>query len=129
MGLGSRDVKVAVLGPGAVGGVLAVGLVRAGVQVVCVARPDTAKVIASSGLTLRHGSQEAETVRPEATTELRESVDLLLVTEAAVDRTRRGHADPVAAGAEIVADRGDEAEPDAQFGDVDISRRSAAARQ
>lgn len=72
--------KVAVLGPGAVGGVLAVGLVRAGVQVVCVARPDTANVIASSGLTLRHGSQEAETVRLEATTELRESVDLLLVT-------------------------------------------------
>jgi 2-dehydropantoate 2-reductase len=73
-------VKVAVLGPGAVGGVLAVGLVRAGVSVICVARPDTANVIASSGLTLRHGSQEAETVRPEATTELRECVDLLLVT-------------------------------------------------
>jgi 2-dehydropantoate 2-reductase len=73
-------VKVAVLGPGAVGGVLAVGLVRAGVPVVCVARPDTANVIASEGLTLRHGPQEAETVRPEATTELRERVDLLLVT-------------------------------------------------
>ena len=72
--------KVAVLGPGAVGGVLAVGLVRAGVPVVCVARPDTANLIASSGLTLRHGSQEAETVRPEATTELHECVDLLLVT-------------------------------------------------
>ncbi|MGZ4393647.1 MAG: ketopantoate reductase family protein, partial [Gaiellaceae bacterium] len=72
--------KVAVLGPGAVGGVLAVGLVRAGVSLVCVARPDTANVIASSGLTLRHGSQEAETVRPEATTELRECVDLLFVT-------------------------------------------------
>jgi 2-dehydropantoate 2-reductase len=73
-------VKVAVLGPGAVGGVLAVGLVRAGVPVVCVARPDTADLIASEGLTLRHGRQEAEIVRPEATSDLRERVDLLLVT-------------------------------------------------
>jgi 2-dehydropantoate 2-reductase len=72
--------KVAVLGPGAVGGVLAVGLVRAGVPVVCVARPDTANLITSEGLTLRHGRQETETARPEATSQLRERVDLLLVT-------------------------------------------------
>jgi 2-dehydropantoate 2-reductase len=70
---------VAVLGPGAVGGVLAAGLVRAGVHVVCVARPDTARVIASEGLSLRHG-QEVETARPEAATQLREPVELLLVT-------------------------------------------------
>jgi 2-dehydropantoate 2-reductase len=72
--------KVAVLGPGAVGGVLAVGLMRAGVPVVCVARPDTANLITSEGLTLRRGRQETETVRPEATSQLRERVDLLLVT-------------------------------------------------
>jgi 2-dehydropantoate 2-reductase len=70
---------VAVLGPGAVGGVLAVGLVRAGVRVVCIARPDTAAVIASEGLSLKHG-REVETARPEALTELREPVGLLLVT-------------------------------------------------
>jgi 2-dehydropantoate 2-reductase len=70
---------VAVLGPGAVGGVLAVGLVRAGVRVVCIARPDTAELIGSKGLTLRHG-QKAETARPDAATELREPVELLLVT-------------------------------------------------
>ena len=70
---------VAVLGPGAVGGVLAVGLVRAGIRVVCIGRPDTANLIRSEGLTLRHG-QEVETARPEAITELREPVDLLLVT-------------------------------------------------
>ena len=70
---------VAVLGPGAVGGVLAVGLVRAGLRVVCIARPDTAELIASQGLSLRHG-QEVETVRPETTAELREPVELLLVT-------------------------------------------------
>jgi 2-dehydropantoate 2-reductase len=72
--------KVAVLGPGAVGGVLAFGLVRAGVPVVCVARPDTANLITSEGLTLRRGRRETQTVRPEATSELRERVDVLLVT-------------------------------------------------
>jgi len=72
-------VTVAVLGPGAVGGVLAVGLVRAGVRVVCIARPDTAELIRSVGLTLRHG-QGVETARAEAVTELREPVELLLVT-------------------------------------------------
>jgi 2-dehydropantoate 2-reductase len=59
--------------------VIAVGLERAGVPVVCVARPGTADVIGSDGLTLRHG-EEVETVRPEVTTDLRESVELLLVT-------------------------------------------------
>jgi 2-dehydropantoate 2-reductase len=72
-------VTVAVLGPGAVGGVLAVGLLRAGVRVICVARPDTADLIASQGLSLRHG-QTSETVQPEAVSELLEPVDLLFVT-------------------------------------------------
>ncbi len=71
--------RVAILGPGAVGGVIAVGLERAGVPVVCVARPNTADLIRSEGLTLRHG-EEVETVRPEVATELREPVELLLVT-------------------------------------------------
>jgi 2-dehydropantoate 2-reductase len=70
---------VAVLGPGAVGGVLAVGLVRAGVRVVCIARPETAALIASEGLSLRH-LETTETERPEATSNLREPVELLLVT-------------------------------------------------
>ena len=70
---------VAILGPGAVGGVLAVGLVRAGVRVICVARPDTADLIASQGLSLRHG-QGSETVHPDTTSELLEPVELLLVT-------------------------------------------------
>jgi 2-dehydropantoate 2-reductase len=74
-----KDVTVAVLGPGAVGGVLAVGLTKAGVRVVCIARPDTAATIGSQGLSLRHG-QEVETAWPEATIELREPVELLLVT-------------------------------------------------
>jgi 2-dehydropantoate 2-reductase len=72
-------VTVAVLGPGAVGGVLAVGLANAGVRVVCIARPDTAALIESEGLTLKRGDSLV-TARPEAVTELEERVDLLLVT-------------------------------------------------
>jgi 2-dehydropantoate 2-reductase len=78
MGL-SKEATVGVLGPGAVGGVLAVGLARAGVRVVCIARPDTANAIGSNGLTLKH-LDDVETARPDVTTELVEPVDLLLVT-------------------------------------------------
>ncbi len=70
---------VAILGPGAVGGVLTVGFMQAGVQVVCIARPDTAEVIRSEGLSLRQG-QNVQTVRPQVTTGLQGPVDLLLVT-------------------------------------------------
>jgi 2-dehydropantoate 2-reductase len=73
------DVTVAILGPGAVGGVLTVSFMGAGIRVVCLARPDTANLIRSEGLTLRQG-QKVETVRPAVTTELREPVELLLVT-------------------------------------------------
>jgi 2-dehydropantoate 2-reductase len=68
-------VTVAVLGPGAVGGVLTVGFVQAGVRVVCVARPKTAALLTSEGLSVNE-----RTVWPEVTTELREPVELLLVT-------------------------------------------------
>jgi 2-dehydropantoate 2-reductase len=71
--------RVAILGPGAVGGVLTVGFVQADVPVVCIARPDTADLIRSEGLTLRQG-QNVQTVRPEVTTGLQEPVELLLVT-------------------------------------------------
>jgi 2-dehydropantoate 2-reductase len=70
---------VAILGPGAVGGVLAAGFLEHGVRVVCVARPATADLIASEGLTLRQGSN-AQVWRPEVATDLRERVELLLVT-------------------------------------------------
>jgi 2-dehydropantoate 2-reductase len=72
-------VTVAVLGPGAVGGVLAVGFVDAGVDVVCIARPATAEAIRSGGLTLKR-AETVKTIRPRVETELREPVELLLVT-------------------------------------------------
>jgi 2-dehydropantoate 2-reductase len=71
--------RIAVLGPGAVGGTMAVRLARAGAKLVCVARAATAAAIRSEGLTLRHGS-ETMTERPEAAERLDEPVDLLLVT-------------------------------------------------
>ena len=84
---------VAVLGPGAVGGVLAVGLAASGQDVVCVARPETAAAIRREGLTLVHDDGELS-VRPEAVEALEEPVELLLVgvkamqLEPALDRIR-----------------------------------------
>lgn len=86
--------KVAILGPGAVGGVVAAGLMKAGVDVVCIARPATADVIRSEGLTLKRGA-ELETVRPAVVTELNVPVELLLVTvkaPALEDALERVHA-------------------------------------
>jgi 2-dehydropantoate 2-reductase len=72
-------VTVAVLGPGAVGGVMAVGFMDSGVDVVCIARPATAAAIRSGGLTLQR-AETVKTARPRVETELRDAVELLLVT-------------------------------------------------
>jgi 2-dehydropantoate 2-reductase len=69
---------VAVLGPGAVGGALAVHLSRAGQRVVCVARRETAEPIVAQGLTLELGEQEV-TAWPEVVELLGDPVDLLVV--------------------------------------------------
>lgn len=84
---------VAVLGPGAVGGLLAARLAASGERVVCVARPEAAEAVRHEGLTVVHEGVEV-TVRPEAVEELAEPVELLLVTvkamhlEEALDRVR-----------------------------------------
>jgi 2-dehydropantoate 2-reductase len=70
---------VGVLGPGAVGGTLAVRLALGGARVVCVARPETADSIIHHGLTLEVGDEEL-TARPETVELLAEPVDVLLVT-------------------------------------------------
>jgi 2-dehydropantoate 2-reductase len=72
-------VTVAVLGPGAVGGVMAAGFMGAGVPVLCIARPGTAALIRSQGLSLRRG-ETSQVVHPDVATELDEPADLLLVT-------------------------------------------------
>jgi 2-dehydropantoate 2-reductase len=71
-------VTVAVLGPGAVGGTLAVRLALAGRQVRCVARADTAAAIREEGLTLRAPDGEAH-VDLAAGDRLEKPVDVLLV--------------------------------------------------
>jgi 2-dehydropantoate 2-reductase len=70
---------VAVLGPGAVGGVFAVLLARAGVRVVCVAPPAATTAIRRDGLVLVRRGSELH-AQPEVAEELREPVDFLLVT-------------------------------------------------
>jgi 2-dehydropantoate 2-reductase len=70
---------VAVLGPGAVGGSLAVRLANADVHVVCVAHSEAAGLIALAGLVVE--SQEGtSTARVEVVEHLAKPVELLLVT-------------------------------------------------
>jgi 2-dehydropantoate 2-reductase len=75
---------VAVLGPGAVGGALAVRLALAGEDVVCIAHHETAKAIEREGLTLDHDGSVL-LAQPRVVEELSEPVDLLLVTTKATD--------------------------------------------
>jgi 2-dehydropantoate 2-reductase len=70
---------VAVLGPGAVGGSLAVRLALAGAKVVCVAQRESVALIALAGLVVE-APEGTLTARLEAAEQLARPVDLLLVT-------------------------------------------------
>jgi 2-dehydropantoate 2-reductase len=69
----------AVLGPGAVGGSLAVRLANAGVSVVCVAHPEAAGLVALAGLVVE-SPEGTLSARLEVVERLVKPVDLLLVT-------------------------------------------------
>ncbi|MFH8237452.1 ketopantoate reductase family protein [Streptomyces sp. NPDC018321] len=90
-----RPWTVAVLGPGGVGGLLAALLARAGHRVICLAGPATAAALREDGLRVRSAQFDDFSVRVEAATELREPVDLCLVTvkstrlEAALEKVPR----------------------------------------
>ena len=71
--------RLAVLGPGGVGGFLAAVLTRAGQDVVVVGRDATARVIASDGITVTSARLGGFIARPQAVCALRSSVDVLLV--------------------------------------------------
>ena len=71
--------SVAVLGPGAVGGSLAVRLTSAGVRVVCVAHAEAVGLIALAGLVVE-SPEGTLTARMEVVEQLARPVDLLLVT-------------------------------------------------
>ncbi|MFI9605366.1 ketopantoate reductase family protein [Streptomyces sp. NPDC052043] len=87
-----RPWTVAVLGPGGVGGLLAALLSRAGHRVICLAGDATARSLRESGIRVRSGQFGDFTAEVEADTELREPVDLCVVTvkhtslDAALDR-------------------------------------------
>jgi 2-dehydropantoate 2-reductase len=104
-------VRVAVLGPGGVGGFVAAALARAGTSVTVVAREETAARIAADGLhvdSVRLGSFDA---RPLAAATLDAPVDVLVVAvkapalDAALDRihTSAGLVVPLLNGLEHVA--------------------------
>jgi 2-dehydropantoate 2-reductase len=70
---------IAVLGAGGVGGFVAAALTRAGVDVVVVARPETATAVAARGLVVRSAVLGEFDARPRAVTELDEDVNVLIV--------------------------------------------------
>jgi 2-dehydropantoate 2-reductase len=72
-------VRVAVLGPGGVGGLVAGALARAGTDVTVVAREGTAAAIASGGLHIESVRLGRFTVHPPAVAELEVPVDVLIV--------------------------------------------------
>ncbi|WP_433665349.1 ketopantoate reductase family protein [Nocardia sp. CA-128927] len=83
---------MAVLGPGGVGGLVGALLAQDGHRVIFLGGPETVRTVREHGMHVRSGMFGDFTVKAEADTELREPVDLCLVTvkqnvlDAAVDR-------------------------------------------
>ncbi|WP_219419885.1 ketopantoate reductase family protein [Pseudonocardia nigra] len=77
---GLASLRVAVLGPGGVGGLLAGLLARAGATVTCLAGADTAAVLNRQGLRIDSGRFGSFTVPVRAAGRLAEPVDVCLVT-------------------------------------------------
>jgi 2-dehydropantoate 2-reductase len=71
--------KIAVLGPGGVGGLLVGALERAGEETIVVARESTAQTIAEEGLRVGSVTLGEFIERPRTTAKLQESVDALIV--------------------------------------------------
>ena len=87
-----RPLRVAVLGPGGVGGLVAALLARAGEKVVCLAGPETAAVLEGRGVHVDSGRYGAFTAPVSASERLDGEVDVCFVTvkatslDAALDR-------------------------------------------
>jgi 2-dehydropantoate 2-reductase len=77
-------VKIAVLGPGGVGGLLAAALDEDGHEVVVVAREETVEVIEAQGIALQSVRFGELIARPRAVAELDEPVDALIVATKAI---------------------------------------------
>ncbi|MED7822173.1 ketopantoate reductase family protein [Streptomyces chiangmaiensis] len=77
--MANDDLRVAVLGPGGVGGLLAALLARTGLRVTCLAGDGTARALRENGIRVRSGHYGPFTARVEADTELREPADIVIV--------------------------------------------------
>jgi len=73
---------IAVVGAGAVGGLLAALLDRAGIEVVAVARPETARAIAAEGITIHSPHFGDGVSRITAVTEIPDGANVILATKA-----------------------------------------------
>lgn len=71
--------RIAVLGPGGVGGLVAAALARSGADVIVVAREETAAAIAAHGLNVRSAALGDFTATPRVATRLDEPATALLV--------------------------------------------------
>jgi 2-dehydropantoate 2-reductase len=89
--------RVAVLGPGGIGGLLGALLARRGDQVTCLAPPATAAYLAANGLELRSRALGDAKVAVAAASRLEHPVDVLLVTVKATQLERAVEAVPAAA--------------------------------
>jgi 2-dehydropantoate 2-reductase len=90
-------IRVAVLGPGGIGGLLAALLARRGDQVTCLAPPATAAHLAANGLELRSPTLGDTRVAVEAASRLEHPVDALLVTVKAAQLAEAVEAVPAGA--------------------------------
>lgn len=99
----NKSFSIAVLGPGAVGGLLASLLWRAGAKVTCITNEDSAKTMAKNGLDVESVMFGAFNARPKALTKLEEQPDLLFVTvKAPMLRDAMKRAEPAIVGNAIV---------------------------
>ncbi|WP_329248760.1 2-dehydropantoate 2-reductase [Streptomyces sp. NBC_01478] len=78
--MANKELTVAILGPGGVGGLLAALLSRAGHRVICLAGAETADTLRTNGIRVRSEGFGDFTAAVEADTELREPVDACLIT-------------------------------------------------
>lgn len=93
----TEPLRVAVLGPGGVGGLLAGLLARAGDHVTCIASPQTAAVLAERGLRVRSERFGSFSVPVTAGQSLAKPVDVCLVTVKATALDRALHRVPASA--------------------------------
>ncbi|MFE3182924.1 ketopantoate reductase family protein [Streptomyces violascens] len=76
----TTNLTVAILGPGGVGGLIGGLLARAGHRVICLAGEETAATLSRDGLRVESTQYGNFTAEVKADTELRESVDAVVVT-------------------------------------------------